>query len=226
MIITIDGPVASGKSSVALFLAHDLKFYYLYTGLLYRGVAYILAQHYRYTPSMMHSPLPDDLYDILHNHQFVYGYTVEEKGAFITFDKEDITPFLKTAAVDAWSSCISASLPVRQAILHLQVTIAEEYNIVADGRDMGTVVFPQAAHKFYLTADKEIRALRWQNDQRRRENNVSLQESIECIQDRDNRDQNRKHSPLTQASDAIVIDNSHLSIYETVKLMRSQIRVS
>lgn len=221
MIITIDGPVASGKSSVSQILAKDLEFYYLYTGLLYRGLAYVLKHNYGYTDARMKNPSQEDIDQIARRDSFDYRYT--DNGARIFFDQIDITDYLKSPDVDRWSSMISAFPFVREAVLERQIKIGKTYDIVADGRDTGTIVFPNADYKFFLTASQEVRAKRWQHDQEMRGNSYSFEQALHAIVSRDKRDKEREHSPLVQAEDAIFIDNSDLNIDETIQKIRSYI---
>lgn len=222
MIITIDGPVASGKSSVAKLLAEDLSFYYLYTGLLYRGLSYVLHKNYGYDQEKMKEPNETDIENIFsEKHKFEYKYL--DGKAYIFFDGVDITEHLKSEVLDLWSSLISVHRCVREAILGKQKKIGQQHDIVADGRDMGTVVFPDADHKFFLTALPKVRAKRWQKFQSFKGFDYDFQKSLEKVIERDKRDIERELSPLMRAEDAVLVDNSDLSVKETFKLMRSYI---
>src|SRR5580658_2507016 len=150
MIITIDGPAASGKSSVARCLAKRLNYYYLYSGLLYRGCAYVLLKYGNYTKEQARTIKPGELSVFFNTQRIKYSYT-HATGEQLFFDDHDITPHLKSAVVDDWSSLISADPAVRMAIGTVQHAIGATHNVVADGRDMGTVVFPEAELKFFLT---------------------------------------------------------------------------
>lgn len=216
MVITIDGPVASGKSSVASALAQELGFYYLYTGLLYRGIAYILVEKFGYDRERLKSPCEADLTHLMECFEYRY-----EKGApQIYYKKVNITSFLKSAEIDDFSSLSSANQYVRKAILQRQILMGQQYDLVADGRDMGTVVYPDAPCKFFLTASVEVRARRWQKDQAAQGTSFSLDEAMRIVAERDQRDSTRTYSPLRPASDAIIVDNSTYSLEETVALMR------
>lgn len=218
MIIAIDGPVASGKSTIARKLAHELGFYYLYTGFLYRGLAYVLAHHYGYDTTQMAKPRHEDIDDIVHHKQFEYRY--EDGVPKIVFEGEDISAYLKSKEVDNWSSLISAYPYVREAVLEYQVGIGREQDVVAEGRDMGTVVFPQAEHKFFLTASVDVRAQRWQKMQEKAGAHYSFEESRAAVIERDRRDAGREHSPLKKASDALLIDCSEMSVDQVVQEVR------
>ena len=221
MVITIDGPVASGKSTIARLLAQELGFYYLYTGLLYRGLAAILVTHYGYDEAQLKHPRKEDLDDLLTGNRFEYRY--EDGEPQIYFEGKAITGLLKTREVDNWSSISSADPAVRHAVLERQVSIGKLYNVVADGRDTGSVVFPDAVCKIFLTASLEVRAARWQSDQEKLGKLFSLDESMQIVAERDERDRTRSHSPLVQAVDAHVVDNTTLSREETVAIIKAHV---
>ena len=224
MIITIDGPVASGKSTVARLLAQKLGFYYLYTGFLYRGFAYVLAHAYNYDTENFSCPRDADVDDIIYNHTFEYRY--EEGQPKIIFDGNDITPFLKTKEVDNWASLVSAYPHVRHVVFEHQVRIGKAHDVVAEGRDTGTVVFPSADYKFFLTSPVEVRAERWQRMQQKMGFNYSLEECLKAVRERDARDADRSHSPLRRAPEALYIDNAHMTISETIDLMLQKMKRS
>lgn len=220
MIITIDGPTASGKSSVARLLAKELNCYYLYTGLLYRAVAYVLVKMYGYTLDQLEFVAEDTLALVFSGERLAYRYTIVD-GAQVFFDGVDITPQLKVAAVDVWTSYISSQKNVREAITRLQSEIAGHTTIVVEGRDCGSVVFPSAEYKIFITASLVVRAERWAKDQMRL-GVVFLQESAEsAVKDRDQRDEQRMHSPLIVPKGAFIIDNSQLTLQETVQRILS-----
>lgn len=218
MIITIDGPVASGKSSVARLLAQKINFYYLYTGLLYRSLAYVAVRDLNYTLESLSAVTSHDMKSIFSPHVYEYRYTVSH-GAEIWYKGENLTSYLKLAEVDRMASIISAQLHVRECVLLLQRYIGAQHNIIADGRDCGTVVFPYAEYKFFLTASLEMRAKRWQSDQAKQGKVFSFEEALEKVAERDKRDSERQHSPLIPAHDAIIVDNSHFSLQETCDVL-------
>lgn len=222
MIIAIDGPVASGKSTIARQLAHELNFFYLYTGLLYRGIAYVLVKNFGYTQLELVHPKQTDIDAILAPGRLVYRYAAGEPA--ILFDGVDITAELKKAEVDGWSSTSSADPRVRHAIFAMQVTLGHEHDLVAEGRDIGTVVFPNAEHKFFLTASLEQRAYWWQKMQEQLGRVYSLEESRQVVAERDRRDTTREHSPLIQAPDAVLIDCTGLTIQEIVALIKRSVQ--
>lgn len=218
MIITIDGPVASGKSSVARQLAHELNFYYLYTGLLYRGIAYILVKNFGYTQTDLAQPRHADIDAIMQPGRFVYRLSAGKPA--IIFDGVEITDHLKQGEVDGWSSTSSADPYVRHAIFDMQVALGREHDLVAEGRDIGTVVFPHAEHKFFLTASIEQRAYWWQKLQAQLGRVYTFAESRLEVAERDRRDTTREHSPLAQAPDAVLLDGTGKSIQELVDMIK------
>jgi CMP/dCMP kinase len=219
MVITIDGPVASGKSSVAQALAQRLGFYYLNTGMLYRAVAYVLIQQGKIPSAQNIGMLADCNLDFIQ--EFSYEYRHDK--TFVFYQGRDLTPFLYDDLTERISSIISSYRPIRQELLTLQQSIAQKHDIVADGRDCGTVVFPHAQFKFFLTADADVRAQRLFNDQKRT-HTLSLQEIKVGLCERDERDKTRQESPLTVADDAVVIDNSALNFEQTITAFLSAIK--
>lgn len=236
VIITIDGPAASGKSTIARGLARTLGYYYLCSGLLYRALGYLLVTQRGYTIENVHQLKQSDIDYCFDPKKFLYNYD-QEKGEHIFFMSHsyfstngvpngkqrnwgnDITPYLKDKAIDQIASVISTNTLVRHALTQLQHAIASEYNIVADGRDVGSVIFPHAEHKFFITAAIEVRAQRWQQDQKKYGNNFSLQEAIARITDRDERDKNRTVAPLVVPAGAIIIDTSDITVEQVIEIM-------
>ncbi len=207
MIITIDGPALSGKSTVAQKLAKNLGFYYLYTGLLYRAIAYVLVEKFKVEEEELSSlPLKDlEFVENLH-----YSYQEGEPRLF--FRGEDITSKLKDPSVDQLSSKVAANKNAREALLEIQREIGKNYDIVADGRDCGSVLFPNADYKFFLSASLEVRA-----ERKSKYEGISKEKAARELAERDERDCSREAAPLVVPKDAILIDNSDLNIEETVQ---------
>jgi len=222
MIITIDGPTASGKSTVSRILADQLSFYYLCSGLIYRAVAYLLVNNHGYTPETLAHVRLEDIMECADPAKLRYEYD-ELSQERIFFENDDITLYLKDKFIDQVTSIVSVNKAVRKAVTAIQRDIAQYYDIVIDGRDVGSVVFPEASVKFFLTASVEVRAARWAKDQERYDNHLSLDEAIVLITERDDRDKNRTIAPLVIPQDAIVIDTSLLSIEQTVAKMMEHI---
>ncbi len=220
MIITIDGPAASGKSCTARCLAQKLGYYYLYSGMLYRACAYVLLKHGGYSKAQLAHIKPGIVSGLFNVHRIRYLYTARD-GEKVFFDECDITPHLKTPAIDDASSLLGLNKAIRQAVSMVQHAIGTHENIVADGRDMGTVIFPHAEIKFFLTASVEERARRWQASQEKSERHFTLPEAHAILTERDQRDTIREHAPLAVAPDAIMIDNTFLSAQETCERMEA-----
>ncbi len=214
MVITIDGPTASGKSTVAVQLARTLHYYYLNTGFLYRGISYLLLSKYGYTLPELAHPKESDIHEILDPSRFKY-YTYHDK-AGVMYDDVIITPFLKSKENDQASSIVSGNQMVRNALLAYQRHYTKSYNVIAEGRDTGTIIFPDAEIKIFLTASLEERARRWQQQQAAQGNCYSFDESIAQVQERDERDSTRTIAPLRVPSGATVFDNTNLTKEQTV----------
>jgi cytidylate kinase len=228
MIITIDGPGASGKSSLAQAVAEKLCLYYLCSGMLYRACAYILHHYAGYSAEKIAHPTTEDVEQYCNQYRIRYVYTLDN-GIQIFFDNHDITAHLKSATIDLYSSLVSADNAVRIEVHRLQraiaqEAIAQERDLIADGRDMGSVAFPDADYKFFVTASVDARARRWQKDQASRNNKVSLEEAVVAISERDERDTHRAHAPLVVPDGAILIDNTDLTLEETEQLVLSYIK--
>jgi CMP/dCMP kinase len=215
MIITIDGPVASGKTTLGREVAQELKLFYVYTGLFYRALAYLLINKEIYKDADLENPKQEDLYTYLDPELLIYQYDPEIR-EMILFDNEDIAPFLKTGFIDKQASILSGNKRVRSMINEIVRNIARNFDVVVDGRDAGTVIFPGADIKFYITAEPEIRAKRWQHLQQDLGEEYTLEESLKAITERDERDKNKKESPLAIPEDAIIIDNSDLDVEQTL----------
>lgn len=218
MVITIDGPTASGKSSAAQLIARKFSWYYLNSGLLYRSIAYLLMTNKGYTLEQLKNPRDIDLEIFLDQAKLIYKQDATGN-PHIVFDNRDITECLKNSKIDQAASIVSADQKVRDKLLIFQRQLAQLHNLVTDGRDMGTVVFPHADFKFFLTASIDARAARWMHDQQLSGNKVSIDKAIFEINMRDDRDSKRFIAPLKVPDDAIIIDNSSMSVAETVDVM-------
>ena len=223
MIVTIDGPTVSGKSTVARALANKLGFYCLSSGLLYRALAYILLYKFGYKPDELYTPLPEDIQSATDSDRFVYTYDKTQCGT-VMFDGEDITSNLKKTEVAHCASVLGTNIVVRDKLRHVQHELAKKHDMIVEGRDSGSVIFPDADVKFYLTAPIEVRAQRWQADKKRHETIFSLQEAISVISERDQRDKERKIAPLVIPNGAIIIDSATMNLEQTVKGMLDHIK--
>lgn len=215
MIITIDGPVGTGKSTIAKLLAEKLKFVHYDTGAMYRCITYGVIKH-KIDPNDA-----EQLQALLNNFDFAIKETDGEKRYF--FEGEDISEEIRGEKVTTRVSEISAIAAVREKLVELQRQHGENKDAVFEGRDIGTIVFPDAELKIFLTASPEIRAQRRFNELKEKfpndSKNLDFNELLESINKRDNYDVSRDISPLKQADDAHVIDTSELSIHQVVALL-------
>lgn len=210
MIIAIDGPAGSGKSTIAKEVARMLAFHYLDTGAMYRCIAWYALEH----------DIPvDDEVELTQVARTIPIVFVHEDGnpvaTGVIFDDVDVTLSIRTTAVDKAVSPVSALAGVRQALVEQQRHIASEDDIVMEGRDIGTVVFPDAELKVYLTASPEERARRraLQNEERGTgETNPTA--ILEGLLARDEADSTRSVAPLQVADDAVTVDTTNMSIDE------------
>ena len=210
-----------GNQLLAVCSQKKLNCYYIYSGLLYRALAHVLMTQYGYTLAMLPDAKPEDVLAVLDLKRFKYCFDDGEK---VIFDSINITPYLKEAVIDQAASIVSTNKNVRVSIDEMQRTIAADHKSVIDGRDAGTVVFPNAHYKFFLTADPTIRAQRWQAHQAQRGNSISLDEAIQFLAIRDKRDSTREHAPLKKAGDGIEIDNSRMNLKQTLETILNRIQ--
>lgn len=202
-IITIDGPSASGKGSLAKSLARELNFLLLDSGLLYRAYSYSFIQTGNHSDAV----------------NFFSKLLIENVlGEMKVFEgKNEITSFLRDEKVAKSASKISREKETRDNLITFQRNLINENGLVADGRDMGTVVFPDAATKIFLNADVEIRAKRRLLELQKSNQDVNMRDLIEDIRLRDKADQAREISPLIAAEDSIELDSTNLTPQEVLK---------
>jgi len=193
VVIAIDGPAASGKSSVARMLARRLGFVYVNTGIMYRAVTWLVWSR------GVNPEDTDAVLDLMSHAHFHCGLV--DKVSTVTVDGVDPTPYLSDGAVNRHVSTISSIQEIRRLLVDAQRRYIRENDLVMEGRDIGSVVFPDTPYKFYIDASPEVRA-------RRRE----LQGQQDDPRARDRFDSTRKTSPLIIAEDAHVIDSSNLTI--------------
>lgn len=222
MIITLDGPSGSGKSTLAAKLAQKLGFFYLNSGFLYRALAYILVHYYQYTQEQLHNLELADIVEIFDPQNFEYVY--QDGKAFVIFKGDDITSHLKNVEISKYASLVALHPFSRQAIVPFQRNYAKTHDMVCDGRDGGTIIFPHADFKFFVVADEQIRAQRLIDDEAKKGNSLVFEKALEKVQARDLRDQTRKVAPLRQAEDAVVIDTSKNSVEETLQILLKKIK--
>ncbi|HAI52519.1 MAG: (d)CMP kinase [Limnochordia bacterium] len=210
MKIAIDGPAGAGKSTIARLVAKRLGLRYLDTGAMYRALT--LAALERGVPCTDE----EALLRVATSVDLEIVFDEETKGNRVYLDGQDVTDLIRRPEVNAYVSLVSSHKKVRDFIVALQKEIARRGCIVMDGRDIGTVVMPDADWKIFLHASVEERARRRLRELRRNGHDVDLQELAEQIRQRDHFDSTRAISPLRKAEDAVEVDTTHLNIEEVV----------
>lgn len=215
--IAIDGPAGAGKSTMARAVARDLGYVYVDTGAIYRTVGYHMS---------MMGIGPKD----------VDGVTrmIDDVNLSITYDEDglqhmilngyDVTAEIRTQEMSDYASKLSALKVVRDYLLEVQRELARTHNVVMDGRDIGTVVLPQADVKIFLTAAPEVRAERRLLELRQKGGKETFEKVLREIQERDERDASRPIAPLKPAEDSVLLDTSALSIEQAVAAMKQIIK--
>lgn len=208
MIVTIDGPTASGKSSIARALAAKLGLHHVGTSLFYRGFARVLREAWQAAGVPPHfDALTDDDRALIKQLE----YRIVAGAGRIFFAGRDITDGLSDNTIAQPASQVSADPRVRELLLEPQRAVTKNHDIIADGRDCGTIVFPHADVKFYFDASPEVRAARMQQDNDRAVAGLTQEQIIAEIIARDQRDMNRAVAPLRVPDNCFIIDSSHLS---------------
>ncbi|WP_281523594.1 (d)CMP kinase [Turicimonas muris] len=203
-IITIDGPVASGKGSVSAGVAKVLGFNVLDSGSLYRLTAYAALQQQK--------PLEDEE----QIKQTAVNLKAVFKGGKILLEGEDVTDAIRQEEVGLAASKVAVHPKVRKALFKLQREYAQDPGLVADGRDMGSVVFPEATLKIFLTASAEARAKRRYNQLKEKGIHSNIADLVKDLKERDERDLKRSVAPLVPAPGAKILDSSDLTLEETI----------
>jgi cytidylate kinase len=211
MIITIDGPAGAGKSSAARALAQRLGFEFLDTGAMYRAV----------TLAALRAGV--DLTDQEALGRLVAGLRLEVRPGLVLLDGVDVTEAIRTAEVTAATSPVADSPVVRRRLAELQRRLAAGRDVVCEGRDQGTVVFPEADCKFFLVADPRERARRRQREMAARGEAVDLATVLAAQEARDRRDAARDLAPMRPAPDAVVVDSTQRDLDAVVRLMEEEV---
>ena len=217
MIIAIDGPAATGKSTSAKLLSKKLGFTYLDTGAMYRCVTLLI--------------LKNNVEIKNHNHldsllmQFQLDIKKYKKDYLFFLDGEDVATDIRSTEVTNNVSAVSALPVVRKKMVSIQRKIAENQDSVVEGRDIGTVVFPNADIKFFIVADTIVRAKRRQLDLKKIGEEKTIDSLVKEISDRDNYDSRRKISPLSKAIDAIEVNTTNTTIDEQVDFMLNKVKL-
>ncbi len=214
--IAIDGPSGSGKSTLAKAVSKALHIHYLDTGAMYRGVGYAALQ------AGVDACNASEVEKFLNTIDIETIYKDDEQQVLV--NGENIMPFIRTPEVSKAASDISAHPCVRLKLVAMQREVASNYNVVLDGRDIGTFVLPDAKHKFFVTADVEERARRRHAELTQSGIESDFQKVLDDMRLRDKNDSSRSLAPLKKADDAVLIDTTSLDIDAVITLVLSKFR--
>ncbi len=214
IIIAIDGYSSTGKSTIAKSLARQLNYIYVDTGAMYRAVTYFAIRHNLIDEGFFNS---NKLIACLKDICLEFKFNDKLGFAEIYLNKQNVEFQIRTLEVSKYVSLVAALPQVRQKLVEQQQLIGKHKGVVMDGRDIGTVVFPNAELKIFMTASVKTRAKRRYEELLKRDRNLNYNDVLENITTRDHIDSSRKDSPLTKAKDAVEIDNSKLTIKEQIQ---------
>ena len=207
-IIAIDGPAGVGKSSVSMNVATKLGFTLIDTGAMYRSVALTAKEN--------GIEIGDSkVIDIAKNINVNFKTSTEGNKVFI--DSRDVSTLIRTEEISKSASAVAKIKEVREYLVNKQREFSKTQSVVMEGRDIGSVVFPNATVKIFLTADPKERALRRFKELQAKNRDINFEETLKDLMSRDDNDTNRKESPLIKTADAIEIDTTHLTIDEVVE---------
>ena len=211
IIIAIDGFSSTGKSTVAKQLAKNLNYIYVDTGAMYRAVAYFALENNLIGDGFFKE---DDLVNRLEDIRITFKFNETAGFAEVYLNGENIEAAIRTLKISKYVSPVATLSAVRRKLVEQQQLMGKDKGIVMDGRDIGTVVFPEAELKIFMTASAETRAKRRYKELTDRGHELSYEDVLKNVQTRDHIDSTREDSPLVKAEDAIEIDNSDLTIEE------------
>ncbi|TLY47463.1 MAG: (d)CMP kinase [Gammaproteobacteria bacterium] len=215
-VITIDGPSGSGKGTISYLLAQDLAWHFLDSGAIYRIAAWVATE--------TQTPFEEDrLLPIMSDLEQNISVQTIAKRFRIFWQQQDITESIRTEEIGQWASKLGTYPKVRQSLLVYQRSFRRPPGLVADGRDMGSVVFPDAKLKIFLDASLEERAKRRYLQLKAKGKHVSLSAVRAELEQRDCQDRQRPVAPLVVPTGAIIIDSTHLSIQQVLQLIKSKL---
>lgn len=215
MIVAVDGPAGSGKGTVTKKIEEELGFLNLDTGATYRCVALqVLRQGLNLQDEKEIIKIANDIDIKIDN---------TGKKDIVLLNGEDVSKEIRTKEVTSIVSQISSIIPVREKMVEIQRNLAKGKNVIVEGRDIGTVVFPNAEIKIYLDATEEVRAKRRYEENKQNGIDMSYEEVLENVKMRDYNDMNKKYGALKKAEDAIIIDSTNLTIEEVVDKIKGRI---
>jgi len=215
MIITIDGPSGSGKTTLAIKIAKHLNFFCLNSGYLYRGLAYVLKTAYGYNAQTIQNPDINHVTAIFQSDLFRYVY---EAGLVKIYWGVEITMFLKDPEISKFAAIVGQNSEARLVLRQYEKSLVVGKDCVIEGRACGSVIYPEADIKFYITSTQEIRALRLQQDQLKRGKVLSLSEALGQIKMRDDMDMSRLIEPLVCPEGATILDSTVATTDELLKI--------
>jgi cytidylate kinase len=216
--IAIDGYSSCGKSTLAKALAHEMHYIFIDSGAMYRGVTHFALQNNIISNNSLDK---EQLIQQLDNINLMFGPRNQDESHPLFLNNVDITDELRGIELSSWVSEVAAIKEVRQKLVSEQREMGKTGGVIMDGRDIGTVVFPNADLKLFLTASEEIRTERRYQELKSKGDKVDRNEVRENLRHRDHIDTTRAESPLTKANDAVLIDNSNLSVLDQIKLIKS-----
>lgn len=211
--VAIDGPAGAGKSTIARRLAGELGFRYVDTGAIYRTVAYFMD---------LWGVSPKDVDGVnRYIDELTVGIEYDDEGVqHMIMNGMDVTGDIRTPEISQKASLISAHAVVRDVLLDMQRNMAEEYDVVMDGRDIGSVVLPKATVKIFLTASPEVRARRRYNELVEKGQKASYEQVLKDVQQRDYQDTHRDIAPLKMCRDSVKVDTSEMDLEQSVAAIR------
>ena len=220
IVIAIDGFSSCGKSTFAKAIARRLGYIFIDTGAMYRAVTLYALEH-----GAIRSGIVDEeaVVRLLDEITITFRFNPERGASDIYVNGTFVEGKIRTIEVSNCVSAVSAIAEVRQKLVAMQQEMGRKRGVVMDGRDIGTVVFPDAELKIFMTADPKVRAQRRYDELTAKGDTVSLEEIEQNVRDRDHQDMNRAISPLRQAEDAVVLDNSHMTVEEQMQWVMERI---